>query len=130
MPLADPQSGGSIAILRRRMAEQSPFCNPKWRACCRFEAHNGDLTAILNSGSEVAVPRQKCQSTHHARPNKDQRMEHHEIKLLFELPALRILRGPNAVMVLGFLYRAFKRHLRVAIAESELQAMMDAYLED
>jgi hypothetical protein len=57
-------------------------------------------------------------------------MEHHEIKLLFELPALRILRGPNAVMVLGFLYRAFKRHLRVEIAESELQAMMDAYLED
>lgn len=57
-------------------------------------------------------------------------MQHHEIKLLFELPALKILRGPNAVMVLGFLYRAFKRHLRVAIAASELQAMLDAYLED
>lgn len=57
-------------------------------------------------------------------------MEHHEIKLLLELPALRILRGPHAAMVLGFLHRAFKRHLRVAIAESELQAMLDTYLED
>lgn len=27
-------------------------------------------------------------------------MEYHEIKLLFDLPALRILRGPSAVMVL------------------------------
>lgn len=57
-------------------------------------------------------------------------MEYQEIKLLLTRPALRILRGHNAAMTLAFLNRAFKRHLRVAIAESELQAMLDAYLED
>ncbi len=56
-------------------------------------------------------------------------MELLEIRTLLELPALRILRGPNAAMVLGFLHRAFKRHLRVAIPESELQAALGSYLE-
>ncbi len=57
-------------------------------------------------------------------------MDFQEIKHLLELPALRILRGSNAAMVLGFLHRAFKRHLRVAIPESELQALLEAYLDD
>lgn len=57
-------------------------------------------------------------------------MDYPEIKLLLERPALRLLRGPNAAMVLGFLHRAFKRHLRVAIPEGELQAQLATYLED
>ena len=57
-------------------------------------------------------------------------MEHPQIKLLLELPAVRLLRGPHAAMVLGFFYRAFKRHLRVALPEGELQAMLETYLEE
>jgi hypothetical protein len=57
-------------------------------------------------------------------------MDYPEIKLLLERPAMRLLRGPNAAMVLGFLHRAFKRRLRVAVAEGELQAQLDAYLEE
>lgn len=57
-------------------------------------------------------------------------MEYPEIKLLLERPAMRLLRGPNAAMVLGFLHRAFKRHLRVAVPEGELQAQLEGYLEE
>src|SRR6266513_290347 len=57
-------------------------------------------------------------------------MEHPEIKLLLELPAVRLLRSPHAAMVLGFFYRAFKRQLRVALPEGELQAMLETYLEE
>lgn len=57
-------------------------------------------------------------------------MEFHEIKLLLDQTAVRILQGPNAAMVLGFLHRAFKRRLRVAIDEGELQAMLETYLDD
>lgn len=56
-------------------------------------------------------------------------MDYPEIKLLLERPAMRLLRGSNAPMVLGFLHRAFKRHLRVAVGEGELQAQLDTYLE-
>jgi hypothetical protein len=56
-------------------------------------------------------------------------MELTEIRHLFELPALRILRGSNAALVLAFLHRAFKRQPRVAIPESELQAALEAFLE-
>lgn len=57
-------------------------------------------------------------------------MEHPEIKLLLELPAVRLLRSPHAAMVLGFFYRAFKHQLRVALPEGELQAMLETYLEE
>lgn len=57
-------------------------------------------------------------------------MEFHEIKLLLDQTAVRILRGQNSAMVLGFLHRAFKSRLRVAIPEGELQAMLETYLED
>lgn len=57
-------------------------------------------------------------------------MEYDEIKLMLELPAARVLRGQNAAMVLGFLHRAFKRQLKTAIAEGELRASLDFYLEE
>lgn len=57
-------------------------------------------------------------------------MEHPEIRLLLELPAVRLLRSPHAAMVLGFFYRAFKRQLRIALPEGELQAMLETYLEE
>jgi hypothetical protein len=57
-------------------------------------------------------------------------MEHPQIKLLLELPAVHLLRRPHAAMVLGFFYRAFKRQLRVALPEGELQAMLETYLEE
>lgn len=57
-------------------------------------------------------------------------MDYLEIKQLLDLPALRILRGANAAMVLGFLHRAFKRQSHITLVESELQAMLDTYLED
>ena len=54
-------------------------------------------------------------------------IEHPEIKLLLELPAVRLLRSPHAAMVLGFFYRAFKHQLRVALPEGELQATRSRY---
>jgi hypothetical protein len=57
-------------------------------------------------------------------------MEYQEIKLLLETPAVRILRASNAALVLGFFGRAFKRPLRVSIAEGELQAMLAGYLDE
>ena len=57
-------------------------------------------------------------------------MEHPQIKLLLELPAVRLLRSPHAALVIGFFFRAFKRQLRVALPEGELQAMLETYLEE
>jgi hypothetical protein len=49
-------------------------------------------------------------------------MEFQEIKLLLDQTAVRILQGPNAAMVLSFLHRAFKRHLRVARNSCSMKA--------
>src|SRR5580698_1915610 len=57
-------------------------------------------------------------------------MEHAEVKLLLDLPAVRLLRSPHASVLLGFFYRAFKRQLRVAVPEDELEAMLEAYLDE
>lgn len=57
-------------------------------------------------------------------------MDYSEIKLLLDLPAARLLRSPHAALVVGFFHRAFKRQLRVAIPESELEAMLETYLEE
>lgn len=57
-------------------------------------------------------------------------MEFHEIRLLLDQTAVRALRGQNAAMVLAFLHRAFKRQLRVAVTEGELQATLENYLDD
>ena len=58
------------------------------------------------------------------------KMEYHEINLLLESPALRLLRAQNAPMLLGFLHQAFKREHRVAIPEGQLRASLSAYLDD
>jgi len=57
-------------------------------------------------------------------------MEFHEIKQALELPAVRLLRSPNAGMVLGFLHRAFKRAPRTAIPEGELRSLLEVYLAE
>ncbi len=57
-------------------------------------------------------------------------MEYHEVKLLLDLPAIRLFRASNAVMVLGFLFRTFKKDYRVAIPEGQLRAALDVYLEE
>jgi hypothetical protein len=57
-------------------------------------------------------------------------MEFHEIKQALELPAVRLLRSPNAGMVLGFLHRAFKRSPRTAIPEGELRSLLEVYLAE
>ena len=57
-------------------------------------------------------------------------MEFHEIKQTLELPAVRLLRSPNAGMVLGFLHRAFKRSPRTAIPEGELRSLLEVYLAE
>jgi hypothetical protein len=57
-------------------------------------------------------------------------MEFHEIKQALELPAVRLLRSPNAGMVLGFLHRAFKRSPRTAIPEGELRSLLEIYLAE
>ncbi len=55
-------------------------------------------------------------------------MEFHEIKQALELPAVRLLRSPNAGMILGFFHRAFKRLARTAIPEGELRSLLEVYL--
>jgi hypothetical protein len=57
-------------------------------------------------------------------------MEFHEIKQALELPAVRLLRSPNAGMVLGFLHRAFKRSPRTAIPEGEFRSLLEVYLAE
>jgi hypothetical protein len=55
-------------------------------------------------------------------------MEFGEIKQLLEVPAVKLLRSANAAMVLGFLYRAFKKSLRTTVPEGELRSLLEAYL--
>lgn len=57
-------------------------------------------------------------------------MEFHEIKQALELPAVRLLRSPNAGMILGFLHRAFKRSPRTSIPEGELRSLLEVYLTE
>lgn len=55
-------------------------------------------------------------------------MEFNEINQLLEVPAVKLLRSPNAAMVLGFLYRAFKKSLRTTVPEGELRSLLEVYL--
>ena len=57
-------------------------------------------------------------------------MEYHELKLLLELTPVRLLRAQNAPLLLGFLYRVFKKEHRVSVAEGQLRAVPDAELQD
>jgi len=56
-------------------------------------------------------------------------LEYHEIRLLLELPAAKLLRAQNAPLMLGFLDRIFKQEHRVAIPEGQLRAALETYLE-
>lgn len=57
-------------------------------------------------------------------------MDYHDLMLLLELPALRLLRAQNAPMLLAFLHRTFKREHRVAVPEGQVRAALAAYLDE
>ena len=57
-------------------------------------------------------------------------MNHFDIKSLLARPTIRLLAIENAPLVLGFFYAAFKSPGRAAIAEDELRASLQTYLEE
>ncbi len=57
-------------------------------------------------------------------------MDYHEIKLLLDLPAVRLIRAHNAPLVLGFMQRVFKSAQRVSLPEGQLRASLEAFLDD
>jgi hypothetical protein len=57
-------------------------------------------------------------------------MEYHELKLLLELPPVKLLRAQNAPLLLAFLHRVFKQEHRVAVPEGQLRAALEAELEE
>ena len=57
-------------------------------------------------------------------------MEYHDLRILLEMPATRLLRSANAAMALGFFYRAFKQQHRVAIPEGQARAILENYLDE
>lgn len=57
-------------------------------------------------------------------------MDHHELKLLLDHPAVRLLRAHNAPLILGFLWRVFKKDHRVSLPEGQVQALLDVDLDD
>ena len=57
-------------------------------------------------------------------------MDYHEINLLLDLPAVRLIRAHNAPLVLGFMHRVFKSAQRVSLPEGQLRAALEAYLDD
>lgn len=57
-------------------------------------------------------------------------MEILEIEQLLKLPTFSLLRSQNAPLILGFLFRAFKKKLKPSIPEGELLAMLESYLAD
>ena len=57
-------------------------------------------------------------------------MTYQEVGALLDHPATSLLRSQNAAMILAFLHQAFKKLHRVALPESQLRAMLEAYLEE
>lgn len=57
-------------------------------------------------------------------------MEYHELNLLLDLPAVRLIRAHNAPLVLGFMHHAFKTAERVALPEGQIRAALEAYLDE
>lgn len=57
-------------------------------------------------------------------------MEYHELNLLLDLPAVRLIRATNAPLILGFIHRVFKAAQRVALPEGQIRAALEAYLDD
>ena len=57
-------------------------------------------------------------------------MDYQEFRAFMAYPAIDLLRGDNAAMVLGFLFRAFKAQHRAVIPEGQLRAILETYLEE
>lgn len=57
-------------------------------------------------------------------------MNHFDIKALLGRPTIRLFAIENAPLVLGFFYAVFKASGRAAIAEDELRASLQTYLEE
>lgn len=57
-------------------------------------------------------------------------MDFHDLKLLLELPAVRLLRSSNAAMTVAFFYRVFKRQPRVSVPEGQLRELLQVFLEE
>jgi len=57
-------------------------------------------------------------------------VNYQEVKLLLEHPAVNLLRAQNSAMLLGFLHRTFKAQHRVTIPESQVQALLENYLDE
>lgn len=57
-------------------------------------------------------------------------MDYHQIKLMLEMPPVKLLRAQNAPLLLSFLHRVFKQEHRVAIPEGQLRAALEAEIED
>lgn len=62
--------------------------------------------------------------------NEINRMEYQEFRAFMAYPAIDLLRGDNAAMVLGFLFRAFKAQHRAIVPEGQLRAILETYLEE
>jgi hypothetical protein len=57
-------------------------------------------------------------------------MDYQEFRAFMAYPAIDLLRGDNAAMVLGFLFRAFKAQHRAIVPEGQLRAILETYLEE
>src|SRR5690349_560532 len=53
-----------------------------------------------------------------------------ETQRLIEHPAVGLLRGPNAALILTFLHRAFKEHQAISVPESHLRARLENFLDE
>lgn len=49
---------------------------------------------------------------------------------MLDHPAVNLLRAQNGAMLLGFLHRTFKAQHRVTVPESQMQALLELYLEE
>lgn len=57
-------------------------------------------------------------------------MDQHELQLLLDHPAVRLLRATNAPLILGFLWQVFKKDHRVSLPEGQVQALLDIHLDE
>src|SRR6185437_9060922 len=57
-------------------------------------------------------------------------MDYQEFRAFMAHPAIDLLRGDNAAMVLGFLFHAFKAQHRAIVPEGQLRAILETYLEE
>lgn len=57
-------------------------------------------------------------------------MTFHDIQLLLERPAVRLVANPQAAFILGFLFRAFKNNPRVTWPEDDLRVLLENYITE